>query len=115
MNIHAEYRWADGQLDRLPNLAAGLVRRNVAVIVTTGGPLPSRTALDATSTIRIVFATGSDPIERGLVPRLTGSRVNVTGVTQRPGSETAGSYERVAPRRSCFRHADAFKEPEARS
>jgi len=81
MNIRAEYRWADGQLDRLPNLAADLVRRNVAVIVTTGGPLPSRTALDATSTIPIVFATGSDPIEPGLVPRLTGSRVNVTGVT----------------------------------
>jgi len=80
-NIVAEYRWADGQLDRLPNLAADLVRRQVAVIVTTGGPLPARAALGATSTIPIVFATGSDPVEGGLVPRLSGSGANVTGVT----------------------------------
>src|SRR5262245_4162860 len=80
-NIVAEYRWADGQLDRLPNLAADLVRRNVAVIVTTGGPLPARAALDATSTMPVVFATGSDPVEGGLVARLSGSGTNVTGVT----------------------------------
>jgi putative tryptophan/tyrosine transport system substrate-binding protein len=80
-NIVAEYRWADGQIDHLPNLAADLVGRNVAVIVTTGGPLPARTALNATSTIPIVFATGSDPVESGLVPRLSGSEANVTGVT----------------------------------
>jgi len=80
-NVSAEYRWADGQLDRLPDLAADLVRRKVAVIVTTGGPLPARAALDATSTIPIVFATGSDPVEGGLVPKLNGSGTNVTGVT----------------------------------
>jgi len=51
------------------------------VIVTTGGPLPARAGLDATSTIPIVFATGSDPVEGGLVPKMSGSGVNVTGVT----------------------------------
>ena len=80
-NAIAEYRWADGQLDRLPDLAADLVRRRVAVIVTTGGPVPARAALDATSTIPIVFATGSDPVEGGLVPKMSGSGANITGVT----------------------------------
>jgi putative tryptophan/tyrosine transport system substrate-binding protein len=80
-NAVAEYRWADGQLDRLPDLAADLVRRKVAAIVTTGGPLPARAALYATSAIPIVFATGSDPVEDGLVPKLTGSGANITGVT----------------------------------
>src|SRR5262245_61436880 len=67
-NIVAEYRWADGPFDRLPNLAADLVRHNVTMIVTTGGPVLARAALDATATIPIVFATGSDPVESGLVP-----------------------------------------------
>ena len=76
-----EFRWAEGLFDRLPGLAAELVHREVAVIVTTGGPIPVRAAKAATSTIPIVFATGSDPVEGGLVPKLSGSDGNVTGVT----------------------------------
>jgi len=85
-NVVAEYRWADGQLDRLPDLAADLVRREVAVIVTTGGPLPARASLDATSIIPIVFATGSDPVEGGLIPKMSVSGANITGVRFSPMS-----------------------------
>jgi putative ABC transport system substrate-binding protein len=66
-NLTIEYRWAQGQYDRLPALAADLVRSQVGVIVTGGGPQPARAAQAATSTITIVFASGSDPVEDGLV------------------------------------------------
>jgi putative ABC transport system substrate-binding protein len=80
-NVMFDFRWADGQYDRLPALAADLVNQNVTVIVTTGGPLPARVAKGATTTIPIVFATGGDPVEHGLVSTLGGSGDNVTGVT----------------------------------
>jgi putative ABC transport system substrate-binding protein len=80
-NVAIEYRWAENQIDRLPALADDLVRRKVAVIVTTGGPLPARAAKAATATIPIVFATGGDPVAHGLVPKLSGSEGNITGVT----------------------------------
>jgi putative ABC transport system substrate-binding protein len=80
-NVAFEFRWAEGQFDRLSGLAAELVQREVAVIVTTGGPVPVRAAKAATSTIPIVFATGSDPVQGGLVPKLSGADGNVTGVT----------------------------------
>src|SRR5690349_798180 len=57
-NVTFEFRWAEGQFDRLPGLAAELVQHEVAVIVTTGGPVPAQAAKAATSTIPIVFATG---------------------------------------------------------
>src|SRR5262245_43257671 len=80
-NAAFEFRWADGKPERLPTLAADLINLKVAVIVTTGG---SRTALAtkaATTTIPIVFATGGDPVAHGLVPKLSGSEGNITGVT----------------------------------
>jgi putative ABC transport system substrate-binding protein len=78
-NVAFEFRWADNQLDRLPALAADLVRRRVAVIVSTNVSTPAAKA--ATSTIPIVFYSGSDPVESGLVTSLNRPGGNVTGVS----------------------------------
>ena len=78
-NVAIEYRWADDQLDRLPGMAADLVRRRVAAIVTPNSSTPA--AIAATSTIPIVFVSGSDPVEGGLVTNLSRPGRNVTGVS----------------------------------
>jgi putative tryptophan/tyrosine transport system substrate-binding protein len=80
-NVAIEYRWAEGDYDRLPTLAADLVGRKVDVIVASGGPSSARAAKNATLTIPIIFATGGDAVEFGLVASFARPGGNLTGVS----------------------------------
>lgn len=80
-NVAIEYRWAGSHYDRLPALAADLVSRHVAVLITGGAELGAQAAMAATSTIPIVFTGGSDAVASGLVASLGHPGGNVTGVS----------------------------------
>lgn len=92
-NVSIEYRWADGEYDRLPSLASDLVRRSVAVIATTGGTESGLAAKQATAAIPIVFLVATNPIELGLVDSYNRPSGNVTGVSFLIGELTGKRIE----------------------
>jgi ABC-type uncharacterized transport system substrate-binding protein len=88
-NVAIEYRWAQGEYDRLPELAAELIRRRVAVIVIPAGVVTAPTVKSLTSTIPIVFTIVGDPVELGLVASLNRPGGNMTGATDMSSELTA--------------------------
>ena len=104
-NVAMDYQWAEGQLDRLPALAAELVAHRPNVIIATGGLQTPRAAMSATSTIPIVFSTDGNPVKQGLVASLNRPGGNATGITVFSASLTAKRLEffrRVVPAAEVF-------------
>jgi putative ABC transport system substrate-binding protein len=99
-NVAIEFRWEEAQFERMPGLAADLVRRQVAVIFAYGGPRPARAAMSATSTIPIVFSAASDPVATGLIASLNRPGGNVTGtysLANELGTKQLGLIRELVP------------------
>jgi putative tryptophan/tyrosine transport system substrate-binding protein len=92
-NVRIEYRWGDDHADRVPELAADLVRRRVTVIATTGGEVAAFAVKAATSTIPVVFLAGGDPVRQGLVSSIARPEGNLTGVSFFAGELAAKRLE----------------------
>jgi putative tryptophan/tyrosine transport system substrate-binding protein len=106
-NVAIQFRWAEGQNTRLPELAADLVRLKVALIVTGGGEASAVAAKDATATIPIVFNVGGDPVKTGLVASLSRPGGNATGVndfTSELVAKRLGLLQELLPTASVIAH-----------
>jgi putative ABC transport system substrate-binding protein len=100
-NVTIEYRWAQGQYDRLPTMAAELVRRPVSVLASTGGEPAALAAKAATSAIPIVFAIGGDPIKQGFATSFSrpgGNATGITGLTNELEPKRLGLLRDLVPR-----------------
>ena len=104
-NVSVEYRWAHNDGDRLPELAADLVRLRVSVIATPGSTAAAAAAKSATTTIPIIFSAGGDPVQMGLVASLNRPGGNVTGVSSMAGelgAKRLGLLQELLPRAARF-------------
>ena len=112
-NVSIEYRWAGGDTEQLPALAADLVRRQVSLIVASGGsPLAAFAAKRATSTIPIVFIVGANPVSRGLVTSLAHPGGNLTGVTflsDELGAKRLSLLRELIPQATTVAYLNAYR------
>jgi putative tryptophan/tyrosine transport system substrate-binding protein len=104
-DVAIEYRFAENQHDRLPAMAADLIGRKVAVIAATGGPNPVLAAKESTSTVPIVFTSGSDPVQAGFVTSLNRPGGNITGISwfgARLSGKALGLLHELIPNAAVF-------------
>lgn len=113
-NVTIEFRWGGGEYDRVRKLAEELVRQQVSIIVTSGGELPVKAAIEATATIPIVFNVGADPVETGLVASLNRPGGNATGVsslTRLLGAKQIGLLRELLPTSTVIAYLVNPEEP----